>query len=523
MPMNSFRRFCCAALWLSLGFRVVAVERFPFLEPVHPPRKVQVMVHRGAAGQAPENTRPALARCIEDGFEWVEIDVRLARDGQHVVWHDGDLGSLGQPSMKIRETTVAGLQAVDAGSWFAARYKGERLLTLREALALARQRINLYLDCKDIDPALLVKEVREAGMERQVVVFDQSDRLQALRGIAGHSLALMGKWRPADGVAGWVAAVGPEAVELDAGDVRPDVVEAFHLLGIRVQAKCLGVLDNVKTWAKVEDEGVDWVQTDFPEEVVAARWSRSTARRPVMISLHRGANRYAPENTIEAFQKAARLGADFVEFDVRTTRDGQFYLLHDGRLDRTTDGHGPISEATTELVRDLSAGAWFGKRFASTRVPTLDEFLEAVPRSVQLYFDAKAIPAEALSAALKRHGLSERTVVYQSVEYLTKLKALDPRIRSLPPLKRLEDIAGLAAGLRPYAVDADWASLSAALIERCHAAGIRVFSDAMDGNESVERYRQAIGWGIDLIQTDHPMRVYRAMELETAPRAARSK
>jgi len=62
--------------------------------------------------------------------------------------------------------------------------------------------------------------------------------------------------------------------------------------------------------------------------------------RPVRFSLHRGASRYAPENTVPAFEKAIRLGADFVEFDVRTTSDGKFYLLHDSALDGKTNGKG---------------------------------------------------------------------------------------------------------------------------------------------------------------------------------------
>jgi len=67
--------------------------------------------------------------------------------------------------------------------------------------------------------------------------------------------------------------------------------------------------------------------------------------------------------------------------------------------------------------------------------------------------------------------------------------------------------------LKPYAVDANWKILSKDLIARCHAANIRVFSDALGVHETVEHYRQAIDWGIDVIQTDYPLRVLRAIEL----------
>jgi len=66
---------------------------------------------------------------------------------------------------------------------------------------------------------------------------------------------------------------------------------------------------------------------------------------------------------------------------------------------------------------------------------------------------------------------------------------------------------------KPFGVDARWSALSRELIARCHEAGIQVFSDALGLNENVEQYARAIDWGIDVIQTDYPLRVLRAIEL----------
>ena len=82
----------------------------------------------------------------------------------------------------------------------------------------------------------------------------------------------------------------------------------------------------------------------------------------------------------------------------------------------------------------------------------------------------------------------------------------------MPPLKRPEDLDSVAA-TKPYAVDAGWKILSKELIADCHRHGIKVFSDALGSNETVEHYLKAIEWGIDCIQTDHPLRVLRAIEL----------
>ena len=99
-------------------------------------------------------------------------------------------------------------------------------------------------------------------------------------------------------------------------------------------AKTLGENDRPEVWDRVAAAGVDWVQTDFAEEVIASQILKKLAAKPVKIAHHRGASRYAPENTLPALEKAIRLGADFVEFDLQTTRDGEFVLLHD----RTSTG-----------------------------------------------------------------------------------------------------------------------------------------------------------------------------------------
>jgi glycerophosphoryl diester phosphodiesterase len=207
------------------------------------------------------------------------------------------------------------------------------------------------------------------------------------------------------------------------------------------------------------------------------------------------------------------MGADLVEFDVRTASDGGLFLTHDGQLDRTTNGLGLIARQSSEVVLRLDAGAWFGRPFAGTRMPTLDAFLDAVAGKVELYCDAKEIAPETLARMLAERDLIDRTVVYQDADYLRRLRAIDPRMRLLPPLGDPAELDRLATDLKPYGFDTAWEILSKELIDRCHASGIRVFSDALGEHETIGDYQRAIGWGIDVIQTDYPLRVMRAVEL----------
>lgn len=502
---------CVLCLAAAPGF---AQSEFSFYEPVQPARRVQVMAHRGMQMLAPENSVSAVLACVDDFVEWAEIDVRLTKDGQHVVIHDASVEAVTDGSGRVAELTLEELKRLDAGGWFAPRFRGLKLSSLAEMLAAAKGKVNLYLDCKQVDPALLVRDIRAGAMESQVVVYASPDVLSAIRKSGGHKIATMTKFRPKmNEIEAFIKAVDPAAVEIDADEVTGQICQAFHGRGIKVQAKVLGQKwDNIEIWTRMIDAGVDWLQTDDPAGVRFCEVRKRIPIFPVGIACHRGAGRYAPENSLAAIRKAASLGADYIEIDIRTTRDGQFVLMHDGSLNRTTNGTGPVRDQTAAAIGKLDAGAWFSKAFAGTRIPAFDAGLEAIGGQASGYLDAKDIPPADLLAAISKHDLMTRHVVYQSLDYCRKLKELEPAIRLLPPLKQMAAFDTVAE-LKPYAVDAAWTILSAEMIERCHAAGIKVFSDALGRFESVSEYQKAIEWGIDVIQTDHPLRVLRAIEL----------
>jgi glycerophosphoryl diester phosphodiesterase len=343
-------------------------------------------------------------------------------------------------------------------------------------------------------------------------VYDAPAAIAAVRNASGGTVPVMTKYRPKMDFDAFLKDVAPEAAEIDADDVTVGLCEKFHAAGIVVQAKVLGAKwDNPETWRKMVAAGVDWLQTDDPTGVLTTAARARRPKWPVMVACHRGANRYAPENTLPAITAAVALGADYVEIDIRTTKDGHFVLMHDATVNRTTDGTGRVRDLSLAEIHKLDAGAWFGKPFAGTRVPTLDEALAALGHTTAVYLDAKDIAPEPLRAAVKNHGLFDRHVVYQSAEYAARLKKLDARLRPLPPLRSAADLEKVAA-VKPYGVDANWRALSKELVAACHEKGLKVFSDALGFHESVEQYRKAMGWGLDLIQTDHPLRVLRAVE-----------
>ncbi|MEU5701887.1 glycerophosphodiester phosphodiesterase [Streptomyces aurantiacus] len=111
---------------------------------------------------------------------------------------------------------------------------------------------------------------------------------------------------------------------------------------------------------------------------------------PLVIA-HRGASAQAPENTLAAIDRAARLGFRWVENDVQRTKDGQLVVIHDDSLTRTTDVEEVFPDRAPWKVKDftaaeiarLDAGSWFSPRYTGARVPTLKQYMNRVSHNHQ--------------------------------------------------------------------------------------------------------------------------------------------
>ncbi|HEY2838034.1 MAG TPA: glycerophosphodiester phosphodiesterase family protein [Pirellulales bacterium] len=496
---------------LLLGAAVAAPAPSRFVQPAGPLARPQVVAPGGYTRQAPANTARPIELAIADGLDWVEVEVRRTKDGRHVVFDADRLDDRTSGSGAVRDHTLAEITALDAGRWFAPRFADARVLSLPQCLELVKDRIGLIIVCRDTDPEALAREIQASGVGRRALVSADDETLKRLRELSDGQIPLLARGQAGGKIKAWVAEVKPDVVSLEFKDLSAEVCRAFHELNVSVLADATRE-DRADRWDRATAADVDLLRTSLPEEFVVRAISQKASGRTVQYAAHRGASRYAPENTYASLDKAVRLGADYVEIDVHTTADGGFFLLHDSTLDRTTNGHGPVRKGTSEALRALDAGSWFGRPFKEAHVPELDEYLAKFPPQTQLYFDAKDISPEALAEAVSRHGLVERTIVYQGPVYLEKLRAINPKIRALPPAAAQSHVDTLAKRIAPYAVDARWNLVTREFIEHCHKLGVKVFSDAPSGLD-VDGYRRAIGNGIDLIQTDHPLRLWRAIEL----------
>jgi len=119
---------------------------------------------------------------------------------------------------------------------------------------------------------------------------------------------------------------------------------------------------------------------------------------------HRGAAAYAPENTIESIHTAADVGVEWVELDVKITKDHVPIIFHDDTLDRTTNGSGLVAELTYDEIKQYECGSWYGESFTGIKIPSLEEAVDAlIERGLGLNLEIKPCPGrekETAEAAL---------------------------------------------------------------------------------------------------------------------------
>ena len=144
---------------------------------------------------------------------------------------------------------------------------------------------------------------------------------------------------------------------------------------------------------------------------------------------HRGDAEDFPENTLPAFRSAVEKGAEMVEFDEWRCRTGELVVMHDPSVDRTTDGRGMIADLTLAEIRALDAGARKGARFAGLRVPTLEEAVEAFPKTgILLNIHCKTgAAAPEVAELLRRTGrLAQGILMMDSMADFRSVKAKCP-------------------------------------------------------------------------------------------------
>lgn len=217
----------------------------------------------------------------------------------------------------------------------------------------------------------------------------------------------------------------------------------------------------------------------------------------VLVIAHRGASAYEPENTLRSVKKAIELGADMVEVDVRASKDGFIVVVHDEKVDRTTNGKGFVQDMTLHELKLLDAGH-------GESIPTLQEVIQLVKGKANLVIELKTCGTEKRVVNIVKEMEFEKNVLITSFHHtiLRKVKDSNQGIKtgiiiSCRPVKP----AQLALDARADAIFPKHIYADQSMVEEAHESGLMIFPWPID---SPEITRKLVKLEVDGIVTNKP-------------------
>ena len=256
------------------------------------------------------------------------------------------------------------------------------------------------------------------------------------------------------------------------------------------------------------------------------------SQRPLVIG-HRGFCQLAPENTLPAFKLALAAGVDLVELDFRASRDGQLVVVHDAKLDRTTDARSrwrrrrtQVSARTAAEIQTLDAGSWFDPGYAGTKVPLLSEALDTIQvRGTTLLERKSGTPAACIELLRRRHEVNRVVVQSFDWEFLRQFHQREPAqiLGALGPPAKLP--SGRRPLLRRKALSTAWLDelqtagakiavwdrrVSRAAIAQAHRRGLKVWIYTVNEPRLATRL---LDRGVDGLITNNPALIWKTIAL----------
>ncbi len=247
----------------------------------------------------------------------------------------------------------------------------------------------------------------------------------------------------------------------------------------------------------------------------------------MLLIAHRGSSAVAPENTLAAFRRAVRDGADMIELDVRLSADGELMVIHDRGLYRVTRVRGRVRERTAEELERLTVGSPRGRASAPGRIPRLATVLRTLPPAIGLNIEVKT-DGDRRRSELVVHRLGEllrgrrgdREILVSSFDHLF-LRAFHRRFPAIAlavlylrvrDLGRSPAVLARRAGAKVFICSRS--QLRRRWVRKARAGGIRVIIYGVDTLHHLSAVRRQ---GVDGVITDHPARLRRAMSMDTKP------
>ena len=217
---------------------------------------------------------------------------------------------------------------------------------------------------------------------------------------------------------------------------------------------------------------------------------------------HRGANEKAPENTRAATQLCIDWGMDYVEIDVRTSKDGVMYILHDSTVNRTTNGTGRLRDLTSGAIDKLDAGSWFDAKFKGERVPRLEPYLKWVKGKIKVYFDVKGADLQRVIKLVYDVGLEKDCFFWFGNRLqAAQFRKLDSNLGLKINAKTVEQVEAAKRAFNAQIIETSLSAATPEMKAAIHGAGMKLM--VYHPKKDAEAFRKICEMGADMVNLNH--------------------
>ncbi len=227
--------------------------------------RVAVIAHRGEHLHHAENTLPAYQAAIDAGADFIEVDVRTTSDGKLVIMHDATVDSQTNGKGAVKDMTFAQIRALDV--------RGSKVPTFDEVLDLARGKIGVYVDSKQVSGADMIAAVERYDMQDRIVVYGGHKYLKDVAALRP-TIKVMPESVSAAACRRLVDELHPKVIAFDARDFTDEIIAIAKNAKADIYVDRFGDADTPASWQDAVDRGATGIQTNKPAELVGYLRSR---------------------------------------------------------------------------------------------------------------------------------------------------------------------------------------------------------------------------------------------------------
>ena len=234
----------------------------------------------------------------------------------------------------------------------------------------------------------------------------------------------------------------------------------------------------------------------------------------ILVAAHRSGHNGHPENSLSALKHAIEIGVDIAETDVKVTKDSVVVLMHDGKIDRTTNGTGNPENYTLAELKKFRLKMPDGTITDET-IPTFEDFLNLAKGRIMVDIDIKTSYLKPVVDVVKKTG-TQKQVFYFDDDYesLQKVRSLDPTSLFMPRAHSYHEADSALTRFHPQVVHIDESFYTREVTDLISSKKARIWINALDKADKVIRKGQIDQAMNDLlinhaniVQTDEPEKI----------------